>query len=667
MVKNAKMGFGFKSFISPRSLRLCGEMVCLCLFFLTVLPASARPNRAVVGYSASWFDGIYPAESYNYDAFTHICRAFLVPKPNGDITASGDFWNADLERMAHAHKVKLLASLGGAAPDANHWLAMARDTKAQTHFFDELEKMITAHNYDGVDIDWEPSALTDADQVTYTKFMQDLRKRFPKWIITTALGGGDWWAKHVSWLDICKEVDFINLMTYDFSGVWTEHSGHNANLYNPSDSRVDSGLSIDEMVKRLEHKYNVPSGKIVLGLPFYGVQFFTKDMGTRFTDEASKVTSQIQYYEVAGLLAGKDFNQKWDDGAQVPYLEKKGGNHVISYDDARSIGLKCQYAVKEDLLGVMVWNLGADVVANRTPLLDSICKEMAAGARSMPAEGLFKTVQTFTSMVKESFNKLNAAKDKLSAAGKAEDAKAADPGTLPDFNTPDGAKANILGEKLFELQRALSSLNVKLAGVQTALDSIPVPNVEGKKLPAKGNSLLIDDFESGGTSNPLGGNWMTDTDHNNLGTVMYPIPFKPGAGGSKDSPKFGAHIFGHYGKSIAPWPYAMLTGTLGPTQGQAVDLSDFKTIQFWAKGDGKDYSVVLARAAIQDYANPRNDFKAQAGWTKVILNLADFKQPTWGRQVPPKVSDILYFSFTPAATFSDEDFNLWVDDVTLVK
>jgi hypothetical protein len=193
-----------------------------------------------------------------------------------------------------------------------------------------------------------------------------------------------------------------------------------------------------------------------------------------------------------------------------------------------------------------------------------------------------------------------------------------------------------------------------------------VPDVSGKKLEAKGTSLLIDDFEGGGTTNALGGSWSTDCDHNNLGTVMNPMPFKAEAGGSKASPKFAAHIYGHYGKSIAPWPYTQLNAGLDASGG-AVDLSDFKALQFWTKGDGKDYSALLARAAVQDYANPRDDFKAPAQWTKVILNLVDFKQPSWGRQIPPKLSDILYLSFAPAASFSDEDFNLWVDDVTLMK
>jgi hypothetical protein len=144
------------------------------------------------------------------------------------------------------------------------------------------------------------------------------------------------------------------------------------------------------------------------------------------------------------------------------------------------------------------------------------------------------------------------------------------------------------------------------------------------------------------------------------------MPFAPEAGGCKASPKYAAHISGHYGKSIAPWPYAMLTCTLDPAR-TAVDLGDFKTLQFYTKGDGKDYSAVLARAAIQDYANPRDNFKAPADWTKVILNLVDFKQPNWGRQVPPKLSDILYVSFTPAASFSDEDYDLWIDDITLAR
>lgn len=625
--------------------------------------AWAKPDHLVVGYSASWFDGIYPPQSYNYDAFTHLVRAFLLPKADGTIVAQAGYWDPNLEKLAHAHGVKLLASLGGAAEKADNWLAMARDPQAEKVFFENLEKMITDNHYDGVDIDWEPSALTDADQATYTDFMKALRTRFPNWIISTALGGGDYWAKHISWAEIAKQVDWINWMTYDFAGGWTGYSAHNANLYTPHDCKSD--LTIDQDLTDLETKYQLPADKVVLGLPFYGQVFFTNHLGDSFTDDLSKQVGEIQYYEVAPLLAGKLATVKWDEGAQAPYLERPNGGWVASYDDPKSIRIKCDYAVKKGLKGVMIWNIGADMAGEHTPLLDAIAKAYGAAVNPMPAEGLTASIQAFVGLVQQAYSKLSGDHDKLAGTGKPEEAKLADPGPQPDLTVPTSTDHSVLGKKLWELEYALAVYEAKDRDVQRALASIPITITAGAKLQSKGGRLLVDDFESGGTVNPLGGTWSTDCDHNNLGTVLNPIPFKPAAGGAKGS-KYAAHISGHYGKSVAPWPYAMLTGTLSASSG-AVDLGDFKAIEFWVRGDGKTYSMVLARSAVQDYCNYRQDFKAPADWTKVTLNLADFKQPTWGRQVPFGLTDVLYLALTPNADFSDEDFDLWVDNVALVK
>src|SRR5689334_8724432 len=169
-------------------LGLCATTLGSCLLpnrpAPATLPTAPRP-AIVLGYSASWTDGTYPPADYDYASLTHIARSFLQPHADGHITDSGGFWSPELEQGAHSHGVKLLASIGGAAPDANHWLAMARSPEARERFFSELDQLISAHHYDGVDIDWEPSAQTDPDQATYTEFMQALRKRFPKWILTT--------------------------------------------------------------------------------------------------------------------------------------------------------------------------------------------------------------------------------------------------------------------------------------------------------------------------------------------------------------------------------------------------------------------------------------------------------------------------------------------------
>ncbi len=630
--------------------------------------AWAKPNGGVViGYSATWFDGIYPIESYNFEPFTYIARAFCLPRANGDIQVPGGFFDPELEKSAHAHGVKLLISIGGQAENANQWLGMARDTAAEKHFFDTLEKLLADNKYDGVDIDWEPSALTDPDQATYAQFMQDLRARFPKLTITTALTGSEWWAQHISWDKVAPVVDYINLMAYDFSGGWTGHSGHNANLYVPKNPAVDTTLSDDEMVKRLQNKYKVPAGKILLGVPFYGTEFFTKHMGDKFVGDANNGEHEFQYYELQSFVNAKNFKTLLDPGAQAPYLERQDADLVVSYDDPKSIQLKCEYAKNNHLGGIMIWNLGADVIGNQTPLLDAVAKSFDAKIQPMPASGISKTLVAFSGMVKDAYNKLSAAHDKLATAGKADDAKAAEPGPMPDLTVPTSTDVKVLAKKLTEWETALGTYDLKLQDCQAALNSIPAPEVVGLVLhPKKGKKLLVDDFEKGAAVNKLGGEWMTDCDKNNLGTTLSPMPFTPTKGGHKGSVKYAAHISGHFGKSAAPWPYVALTATL-TAGGGAVDLSQFKAIEFWQKGDGKVYSLALGRAAVQDYCNFREEFKSTPTWTKVTLKLSDFTQPAWGKQVPYKLSDITNMTFSPGASFSDEDYDLWVDDVTLVK
>src|ERR1700722_10176 len=167
----------------------------LCLFFLSA-PAQARPDRIVLGYSAAWRDPQTPPECYNYDAITHIARAFLVPHPDGEIEVPAGYFNESMESLARKHGVKLLMSLGGEAPNADNWLSIARNPKYFQRFCDDLSNLLKQHGYDGIDIDWEPSALTTEDGSAYVSLLKGLRARFPDRILTTALGATEYWIGH---------------------------------------------------------------------------------------------------------------------------------------------------------------------------------------------------------------------------------------------------------------------------------------------------------------------------------------------------------------------------------------------------------------------------------------------------------------------------------------
>ena len=621
------------------------------------LPKTAAKPPVVLGYSASWADAAYPPAAYDYSGLTHIARSFLAPHADGSLTFGGDYWNEDLERGAHAHQVKLLASIGGAAENANEWLGMARDPAAKQRFFDALAAQITAHHYDGVDIDWEPSALSDADQKAYTSFMVSLRERFPTWQITTALVASDWWARHISWKEIAASVDFINLMTYTFAGAWSGHSGHNANLYPPSAYVENNGVDIDSSLQGLLTKYGVPKDKLVLGLAFYGTQYSTDKIGQNFPPNSRYRGEELSYGEVARLAATSEYQSHWDEGAHVPYLERSAGGHTLSFDDARSINEKCVYAVQNGLRGVMFWYMGADLVRG-VPVLE----------RSLEASYGLPSPEPSLAFLRSTYAAEQADIERIRTEIDRElrDLDRADPALRAHFKdialtpvaVPENADEKALTAALTELDHGLARLEMRRADVQRALAA--APPAKGRALAFSGASLKVSDFESPGLGHALSGTWSASFDKNSLGTVFNPEPTAWGNAGHESA--HALHMWGHFGKSRAPWPFAALVADFEPT-----DFSPVRAIRFWAKGNGKKYSAALHRLAVHDYAFPIAIFPATATWAAVELPLGDFKQPNWGQKLDASWVDVNAIAFQPAPEFDDEDFDLWIDDLELVK
>jgi hypothetical protein len=187
--------------------------------------------------------------------------------------------------------------------------------------------------------------------------------------------------------------------------------------------------------------------------------------------------------------------------------------------------------------------------------------------------------------------------------------------------------------------------------------------VKAEALPA--GALLVDNFETPGAKSKLNTGWFSGCDKNGLGSTISPDPFKPTAGGSPLSPKFCGFIKGHYGKNQAPWPWAQLSiDTKDPKAGS--DLSAYKGIQFYAKGDKKNYRVILCRDAVKDFADFEVAFFAGSEWKLVKKGFEDFSQPNWSK-APVKAgwNDVNQIKFAPV--YNDLDFELAVDDIALTK
>ncbi|MDF3067724.1 MAG: hypothetical protein K0R38_3325 [Polyangiaceae bacterium] len=184
----------------------------------------------------------------------------------------------------------------------------------------------------------------------------------------------------------------------------------------------------------------------------------------------------------------------------------------------------------------------------------------------------------------------------------------------------------------------------------------PTPSL--KPVPPVG-PWLVEDFES--PQGKSGGFWCA-FDSNGIGTHVSPDPFVLTPAGAPPSPGYAARYFGTVGDNRPPYSWAQLQVFLSAGKAPR-DLRGFRSVRFWAKGDGGRYSVVLAKAAVTDYDHFKQDFVAPSAWTQVTLPLSGFTQAGWGKKFPTVFDDVVQVQFSPAA-FS-RPFELSIDHVEM--
>lgn len=160
-------------------------------------------------------------------------------------------------------------------------------------------------------------------------------------------------------------------MTYDFHGIYDNVTGHNAPLFA---SKMESNqlLNQDGSVESWIMAGASPS-KILLGLPFYGHQFKLLNRNLNGVGAAisgpgeigpySRSTESIMYMEVCSAVLSVHWNTVFDAQQQVPYAY--ANYDWISYENRRSISVKCKYAINKQLGGVMIWAIDQDDHENK--------------------------------------------------------------------------------------------------------------------------------------------------------------------------------------------------------------------------------------------------------------------------------------------------------------
>lgn len=313
--------------------RLALTLVALISSF--AIHATAPDSKVIVAYVTSWSQVIPDPTTV-----THINYAFGGVKDTFDgVNISNPERLRTISNLKKNNPdLKVLLSVGGWG--AGNFSEMAADPKLRRKFADDCLRIVKEYNLDGIDIDWEYPGSSAAkissspdDRANFTLLMRDLRETLGNnRLLTIATSAG---AEHIAYTDVIPYLDFVNIMTYDMANA----PKHHAALY-PSENTPD--LTCVESVRR-HVAGGVPVNKLVLGVPFYG-----------------RGGKEMKGRDFKSIKEGDGYSLIFDNTAKVPFMVNAAGEPVLGYDDAHSLGYKCDYILDNDLLGVMYWDYNGD-------------------------------------------------------------------------------------------------------------------------------------------------------------------------------------------------------------------------------------------------------------------------------------------------------------------
>jgi len=327
----------------------------------------------------------------------NVQRAIVeLDNPNIDIGTKrdgkirGNF--AELKRLKKKFPhIKILLSVGGGAyKDLFNQIAEDNrlDELAQScvdilsHTLIDGKKYKYEGLFDGIDIDWEfDKKGAEKYGIAFEKFIKKVREVLNKvdanYIYTMVLQPSSYFFEGPMALNLKKiasHLDWINLMAYNFHGLWEKETGFNAPIYGTTS---DDKCCINYAIKQFK-RHGVPSKKVALGVPFYGHSYKNVDRKNKgpnqtFTGGASAKDfgmktltiakpGNIRFEDIEKLLKKRkhEYVLSWDNQARSSWIYNKKRKIFVSYDDERALKEKVRYCRKKGLGGVMIWEVSGD-------------------------------------------------------------------------------------------------------------------------------------------------------------------------------------------------------------------------------------------------------------------------------------------------------------------
>lgn len=288
-----------------------------------------------------------------------VSPAYFTLTPEGTLDETRRISHEFIEAM-HKESVKVVPFL---SDQWNKEVARAAlDNKEE--LVSQVVDMIEQYNLDGVNVDIEH--VTKEDRADYNDLVKRLResltgeKKVSVAVAANPEGWTDGWHGAYDYSALAQASDELMLMAYDEHFQSHETPGPVASL------------SFVERSIQYALSKNVPSEKLLLGIPFYGRIW--KDDGTVLGLDVSlkiveelieKYDGYVEYDQELQSPVATFTIEENDDWSEIEKWEKilTPGTYTLWYENKDSIKAKLALVQKYNLKGTGIWSLGQETEA----------------------------------------------------------------------------------------------------------------------------------------------------------------------------------------------------------------------------------------------------------------------------------------------------------------